>query len=232
MAVIAQLPKDRGGAEGKVVVIDTEGTWRPERIEQISERFGGEFSLVIRGESCSCSAVDPATTNENILYVRAENSEDQHDKLCNLAESLATGEYRLLIVDSIMAHFRVDYHGRGELNERQQKLGHHLRKLAQMAEEFNLTVLIINQVQSDPGASALFAGADGRKPIGGHVLAHASTTRILLRKGRGEERVAKVIDSPGKPYGAIRLVLVTDSLCRLCRERSYLHHYDGWHQRS
>lgn len=96
-----------------------------------------------------------------------------------------------------MTHFRNDYHGRGELNERQGKLGQHLRKLSQMAEEFNVAVLIINQVQSDPGASALFAGADGRKPIGGHVLAHASTTRILLRKGRGEERVAKVIDSPG-----------------------------------
>lgn len=96
-----------------------------------------------------------------------------------------------------MTHFRNDYHGRGELNERQGKLGQHLRKLSQMAEEFNITVLIINQVQSDPGASALFASADGRKPIGGHVLAHASTTRILLRKGRGEERVAKVIDSPG-----------------------------------
>lgn len=54
-----------------------------------------------------------------------------------------------------------------------------------------------NQVQSDPGASALFAGADGRKPVGGHVLAHASTTRVLLRKGRGEERVAKIQDSPG-----------------------------------
>ena len=57
-----------------------------------------------------------------------------------------------------------------------------------------------NQVQSDPGASALFAAADGRKPIGGHVLAHASTTRLLLRKGRGEERVAKIIDSPGKRF--------------------------------
>ena len=55
-----------------------------------------------------------------------------------------------------------------------------------------------NQVQSDPGASALFAGADGRKPVGGHVLAHASTTRVLLRKGRGEERVAKIQDSPGE----------------------------------
>lgn len=110
----------------------------------------------------------------------------------------ATGHYRLLIVDSIMNLFRTDYHGRGELSERQQKLGQHLKLLATVAEEFNLAVFMTNQVQSDPGASALFAGADGRKPVGGHVLAHASTTRILLRKGRGEERVAKIQDSPGK----------------------------------
>lgn len=160
--------------------------------------------------------------------MRAENSEDQHEQLCGLAEPFASGQYRLLIIDSIMTHFRNDYHGRGELNERQGKLGQHLRKLSQMAEEFNITVLIINQVQSDPGASALFASADGRKPIGGHVLAHASTTRILLRKGRGEERVAKVIDSPG--MWCFPLSLSNSSLTyrhlRLRRERSHIHHHD------
>lgn len=167
------------------VVKDTEGTFRPERCAAIAERFG----------------VDPAaaeTITDNILYARAYNSESQHEILCNMAENFASGEYRLLIVDSICNLFRGDYQGRGELNERQQKLGIHLRKLAEYAEEFNLTVFMTNQVQSDPGASALFAGADGRKPIGGHVLAHASTTRVLLRKGRGEERVAKIMDSPGE----------------------------------
>ena len=113
-----------------------------------------------------------------------------------MAEQFATGQYRLLIVDSICALFRVDYPGRGELSERQQRLNKHLRSLTMVAEEFNLTVFMTNQVQSDPGASALFAQAP--KPIGGHVVAHASTTRILLRKGRGEERVAKIQDSPGK----------------------------------
>ncbi|KAI9855596.1 MAG: Meiotic recombination protein dmc1 [Trichoglossum hirsutum] len=106
----------------------------------------------------------------------------------------ASNEYRLLIIDSIMNCFRVDFCGRGELADRQQKLNQFLSKLAHMAEEFNT-----NQVQSDPGASALFAGADGRKPVGGHILAHASTTRVLLRKGRGEERVAKIQDSPDCP---------------------------------
>ncbi|KAJ5109752.1 Meiotic recombination protein dmc1 [Penicillium argentinense] len=183
MSVIAQLPKSLGGADGKVAYIDTEGTFRPERIAQIAERFG----------------MDPDTAQENIAYARALNSEHQLELLNTLSCEFAGGEFRLLVIDSIMNCFRVDYCGRGELAERQQKLNQFLMKLAHMAEEFNVCVLMTNQVQSDPGASALFAGADGRKPVGGHVLAHASTTRVLLRKGRGEERVAKIQDSPDCP---------------------------------
>ncbi|KAJ5096298.1 hypothetical protein NUU61_005654 [Penicillium alfredii] len=183
MSVIAQLPKEMGGADGKVAYIDTEGTFRPERIAQIAERFG----------------VDPDSAQENIAYARALNSEHQLELLNTLSREFAAGQYRLLVIDSIMNCFRVDYCGRGELADRQQKLNQFLMKLAHMAEEFNVCVLMTNQVQSDPGASALFAGADGRKPVGGHVLAHASTTRVLLRKGRGEERVAKIQDSPDCP---------------------------------
>lgn len=117
---------------------------------------------------------------ENIIYGRALNSEHQLDLLNSLSQNFATGEFRLLIIDSIMACFRVDYCGRGELADRQQKLNQMMSKLTHMAEEFNVAVFMTNQVQSDPGASALFAGADGRKPVGGHILAHASQTRILL----------------------------------------------------
>ena len=173
----------------------------------------------------------------------------QLELLNTLASSFSGNEYRLLIIDSIMACFRVDYCGRGELADRQQKLNQYLSKLTHMAEEFNVCVLMVcctsaltfqassvksrawdllqwqtNQVQSDPGASALFAGADGRKPVGGHILAHASTTRVLLRKGRGEERVAKIQDSPGQftspPYFAEEAELpltCSDSFCRLPR---------------
>ncbi|EKV11430.1 Meiotic recombination protein (Dmc1), putative [Penicillium digitatum] len=180
MSVVAQLPRESGGAAGRVAYIDTEGTFRPERIAQIAERFG----------------IDPDTAQENISYARALNSEHQLELLNTLSQAFAGGEYRLLVIDSIMNCFRVDYCGRGELADRQQKLNQFLMKLAHMAEEFNVCVLMTNQVQSDPGASSLFAGADGRKPVGGHVLAHASTTRVLLRKGRGDERVAKIQDSP------------------------------------
>ncbi|KAK5130835.1 Meiotic recombination protein dmc1 [Meristemomyces frigidus] len=196
LAVIAQLPREQGGGDGKVAYIDTEGTYRPERIVQIAERFG----------------LDPVAANENILYVRAQNSEHQADSLCQMTEQLATGEYRLLVVDSICALFRVDYLGRAELSERQQKLNLHLSKLTKTAEEFNVAVFMTNQVQSDPGASALFAGADGRKPIGGHVVAHASTTRVLLRKGRGEERVAKIQDSPDCPEREATYIITTGGI--------------------
>ena len=199
MCIVAQLPPDLGGAEGKACYIDTEGTFRPERIAAIAERWG----------------VDADTALENIMYARALNSEHQMELLNSCAKAFAGGEFRLLVIDSIMNCFRTDYSGRSELSERQQKLNQFLMRLAHMAEEFNICVLMVrlvtttiesttyltcqqtNQVQSDPGASALFAGADGRKPIGGHVLAHASATRVLLRKGREDLRIAKLQDSPG-----------------------------------
>lgn len=107
-----------GGAEGKVAYVDTEGTFRPERIQQIAERFG----------------VDPDQALDNISYARAQNSEHQAELLEKLSEFFATNEYRLLIIDSIMACFRVDYTGRGELNERQQNLNKYLARLTRIAE--------------------------------------------------------------------------------------------------
>lgn len=135
-----------------------------------------------------------------MIYARAYNSEHQMDLLTLLAARFAEekGAYRLLVVDSIMALFRTDYCGRGELSERQQKLNAMLSRLMKIAEEFNLAVFITNQMSADPGAGMTFV-ADPKKPIGGHVLAHASTTRLSLRKGRGETRVCKIYDSPDVP---------------------------------
>ncbi|VDP46628.1 unnamed protein product [Heligmosomoides polygyrus] len=103
------------------------------------------------------------------------------------------GVFKLLIVDSIMALFRVDYSGRGELAERQQKLAQMMSRLQKIAEEYNVAVFISNQMTADPGAGMTFQ-VDPKKPIGGHILAHASTTRIMLKKGRGETRIAKADD--------------------------------------
>lgn len=195
LCITTQLPVEQGGCAKKVAYIDTEGTFRPERIKEIAYRFD----------------LDPEVALENVMYARALNSEHQMELLEQLSEELATGSYGLVIVDSILANFRVDYSGRGELSERQQRLNVFLNKLCRISEEFNCAVFLTNQVQSDPGANSLFGPTS--KPVGGHVLAHASATRIMLRKGRGDERVAKLQDSPDMPEGECVYVIKAKGIC-------------------
>ena len=114
-----------------------------------------------------------------------------------LSRVMAQDRYALVIVDSATNLFRTDYTGRGELSERQGQLGQFLRKLSCMAEEFGVAVVITNQVTADPGGMSF--AKDSTKPIGGNIIAHASTTRLRLRKGRGSERICQVYDSPTLP---------------------------------
>ena len=180
LCVTSQLPINQGGGEGKVAFIDTEGTFRPERIPAIAERFG----------------LDPDETLDNILYARAFTHEQQMELIQMIGAHMTEEQFRVLIIDSITALFRVDFSGRGELADRQQRLGQMMSALSKLAAEFNIAIFITNQVMASPD-SALFVQAP--KPIGGHILAHASTTRLYLRKGKGAERVAKIYDSPSLP---------------------------------
>uniref|UniRef100_A0A0D9XWU5 RecA family profile 1 domain-containing protein n=1 Tax=Leersia perrieri TaxID=77586 RepID=A0A0D9XWU5_9ORYZ len=169
LCVSTQLPIHMHGGNGKVAYIDTEGTFRPERIVPIAERFGMDANAVL----------------DNIIYARAYTYEHQYNLLLGLAAKMAEEPFRLLIVDSVIALFRVDFSGRGELAERQQKLAQMLSRLTKIAEEFNVAVYITNQVIADPGGGMFIT--DPKKPAGGHVLAHAATIRLMLRKGKGEQ---------------------------------------------
>uniref|UniRef100_A0AAZ1WYD4 Meiotic recombination protein DMC1/LIM15 homolog n=1 Tax=Oreochromis aureus TaxID=47969 RepID=A0AAZ1WYD4_OREAU len=184
LCVTAQLPGEDGYSGGKVIFIDTENTFRPDRLRDIADRFNVDHDAVL----------------DNVLYARAYTSEHQMELLDFVAAKFHEegGVFKLLIIDSIMALFRVDFSGRGELAERQQKLAQMLSRLQKISEEYNVAVFITNQMTADPGAGMTFQ-ADPKKPIGGHILAHASTTRISLRKGRGEMRIAKIFDSPDMP---------------------------------
>ncbi|XP_060562312.1 meiotic recombination protein DMC1/LIM15 homolog [Ruditapes philippinarum] len=184
LCVTAQLPGASGYTGGKVVFIDTENTFRPDRLKDISDRFNLDQNAVL----------------DNVLYARAYTSEHQYELLDYVAAKFyeESGVFKLLIVDSIMALFRVDFSGRGELADRQQKLAQMLSRLQKIAEEYNVAVFITNQMTSDPGAAMTFT-VDPKKPIGGNILAHASTTRLSLRKGRGETRICKIYDSPDRP---------------------------------
>ena len=182
LCVTAQLPRSMKGGNGKVAYIDTEGTFRAERIVEIAGRFG----------------VDPSAVLDNIIVARAYTHETQIQLLTLLAAKMAEECFSLLVVDSSTALFRVDFSGRGELAERQQVLGKFLSRLTKLGEEYGIAVVITNQVVSDPGGGAVFI-SDPKKPIGGHIMAHASTTRLFLRKGKGDQRICKMYDSPCLP---------------------------------
>ena len=171
------------------VYIDTENTFRPERIKQIAEGEG----------------MDPLTVLRHIKIARAFNSDHQM-LLAEKVEDLITKQglkVKLLVVDSLTAHFRAEFIGRGTLAERQQKLNKHMHTLARLASMYNLTVYLTNQVMAKPDT---FFG-DPTQAIGGHIVAHASTFRLYLRKGRKGTRVAKLIDSPNLAEGEASFVL-------------------------
>ncbi|XP_063382041.1 meiotic recombination protein DMC1/LIM15 homolog [Cydia fagiglandana] len=184
LCVTTQIPSPSGYQGGKVMFLDTEHTFRPDRLRPIADRFNLDQNAVL----------------DNVLYARAYTSEHQAELLDYVAAKFHEegGVFKLLIIDSIMALFRVDFSGRGELADRQQKLAQVLSRLQKISEEYNVAVFITNQMTADPGATLSFQ-VDPKKPIGGNILAHASTTRISLRKGRGENRIAKIYDSPDLP---------------------------------
>lgn len=182
LAVTCQLPIDQGGGMGKCLWIDTEGTFRTERIIPIAERFG----------------LDPNEVMDNIAYARAYNTDHQAQLLVTASAMMAESRYALLIVDSSTNLYRTDYSGRGELSARQMHLGQFLRNLQRLADEFGIAVVITNQVVAQVDGASMFV-SDPKKPIGGNIMAHASQTRLYLRKGRGETRICKIYDSPSLP---------------------------------
>jgi meiotic recombination protein DMC1 len=183
LCVACQLPSSQGGGAGKAAYIDTEGSFRPERVIPIAERWGLDAQAVL----------------DNIVVARAFSHEHQTDLLVSLAAKMTEEPFRLLIVDSVCALFRTDFVGRGELAERQQKLGQFLAALKRLAECYGVAVVLTNQVMATPEGGGLSFVTDPKKPIGGHVLAHASTVRVFLRKGKGEQRLAKIVDHPSMP---------------------------------
>ena len=191
LAVNVQLPPEKGGVNGKAVFIDTEGTFRPARIKQIAEQMGANPDKVLK----------------NIFVARAFNSDHQILLLEKVGEMIKAGEpIKLLIVDSLTAHFRAEFAGRGQLADRQQKLNKYLHNLMKLAETHNLAVYVTNQVMANP--AQMFG--DPTTAIGGNIVGHASTYRIYLRRGKQGSRVAKLIDSPNLPDNEC-VFMVTDA---------------------
>jgi DNA repair protein RadA len=181
LAVNVQLPSNKGGLDGSVLFIDTEGTFRPERIEAIAKAMG----------------LDPKKILDNIFVSRVTSTNQQILTAERADKLVREKNVKLIIVDSLMSLFRSEFIGRGALNERQQKLNAHIHKLQRLADSYSLAVYITNQVMDNP---AILFG-DPTQPVGGNIIAHAATTRLYVRKSKEEKRIIRLVDSPSMPEG-------------------------------
>jgi DNA repair protein RadA len=192
LAVNVQLPKDKGGLGGNVLFIDTEGTFRPERIEQIAKAAG----------------MDPKEVLANIAMVRVPTTEQQILTLERADSVIQEMNIKLIIIDSLTSLFRSEFIGRGALGERQQKLNQHIHRLQTLADKYGLAAYITNQVMDNPGI--MFG--DPTVPIGGNVIAHAATTRLYMRKSKEDKRIVRLVDSPNMPEGECVIKITPDGI--------------------
>ncbi|MCG2863655.1 MAG: DNA repair and recombination protein RadA [Vulcanisaeta sp.] len=192
LSVMVQLPEDKGGLRAKALYIDTENTFRPERIMQIAKYRG----------------LDPQEALRNILYARAYNSDHQMMIVEESRKIIEKENIGIILIDSLVTHFRSEYPGRENLAERQQKLNHHIAQLLRIADIYNVAVVVTNQVVAQPD---VFFG-NPLKPAGGNVVAHGATYRIWLRKGKENTRIAKIFDSPYHPEREVTFRITEDGL--------------------
>jgi DNA repair protein RadA len=182
LCVNVQLPPEEGGLGGAALYIDTENTFRTERIFQMAQNLG----------------LDPKEAIKKIIFAEAYTSDHQMFLLENADKVIKENGVRLIIVDSLTSHFRSEYLGREMLAERQQKLNKHMHRLIRLARGFNAAAVATNQVMSKPD---VFFG-NAIHPVGGHIVAHTSHTRVFLRKSaRGPVRIARLVSSPHLPEG-------------------------------
>jgi DNA repair protein RadA len=204
LAINCQLPRELGGLGGSCLYIDTENTFRPERIEQMVA--GLELANLPEGYTLP-------TTEEflgNIHVARAHSSDHQMlliDAARELSNELAPSSLpvKLIIVDSLTSLFRAEYAGRGTLAGRQQKLNRHMHDLFKLVDDLNAVAVVTNQVMSNPGL--LFG--DPTKPIGGNIVGHTATFRLYLRKSKAGKRIARLVDSPNLPDGEATFMVET-----------------------
>ena len=192
LSVNVQLPLERGGLNGKAAYIDTEGTFRWERVEAMARALG----------------LDPDEVMENILYQRVYNSDHQMAVVDELFVLVPKENIKLVVVDSVTGLFRAEYPGRENLAVRQQKLNRHLHQLVKLAEAYNVAVVVTNQVMARPD---VFYG-DPTQAVGGHILYHTPGVRIQLRKSKGNKRIARVVDAPHLPEGEAVFVITDEGI--------------------
>jgi DNA repair protein RadA len=184
LCVNATLPIEEGGSNSTAIYIDTEGTFRPERIKQIAESKGLDANEVLK----------------KVKFCQIFNASHLELTIKNLGGEIEKHKPKLIIIDSVISLHKAEYTGRGTLAERQQKLNPMLHHVIKLAEMYNVAFVMTNQVIANPDTTY---GVDPVKPSGGNIIGHVSTYRIYLRRS-GKNRMARIIDSPYHPYSDVK----------------------------
>jgi len=178
LAVNCQLPKDRGGLDGSCLYVDSENNFIPQRVVQMAKHVG---------------VSDPL---DKIIIAPCFTSTHQRFILDVMPRKIEENNVRLIIVDSLIAHFRSEYVGRESLAERQQLLNQYIGKLRHYARTYNLAVVYTNQAITNPTPF----GRD-IKPAGGNITGHGGTPNLWIRRGKGNIRIIRLCKSPFLPEG-------------------------------
>lgn len=221
LCVNVQLPPEFGGTGKSAVYIDTEDSYRPERIVEMVRGLDDEVLQAcmdrdgIDGTPSDGDAMEEledkflsrvyssSAINTNMQMMLVQEAED-------IAKKLRDSDFPvgLLVVDSVIGHFRAEYSGRGELADRQQKLTRHMDDLTTFSTTYDASVVLANQVLANPDQ---FFG-DPMKAAGGNVITHRSTFRVKLRQGKKEKRVFMLEDAPNLPDGQTPYVVTEDGI--------------------
>ena len=187
-AVCVQQPEESGGLNGGVLFVDSEETFKPERVVEIATARGLDADKILKG----------------IVYAPAYNSDHQMLILQKADEQIKQNNIKLIVVDSVMAHFRNEYLGREELATRQGKLNQHLHQILRLARAFNAVAFITNQVTANPSGNPY---APQWFAAGGNIMGHISGLRLQIRKAGANKRIATITDSSWLPYGEAPFIL-------------------------
>lgn len=192
-AVMATRPVEEGGLDTNVIYMDTENTFKANRIAEIAEARGYDVKEVL----------------SKIFVIKVYNASHQIVAMDKVRERCKEAKSRLLIVDSVICHFRAEYCGRGTLAERQQLLNKHIAELKAYAIANDAVVIVTNQMASRPDA---FFG-NPNAPTGGNVLQHACAYRIYIRAGKAGKRVIRLVKSPDLPEGECVVTINNKGVC-------------------
>jgi len=201
---------DSEGTMAGMITPRPDGT--PGRLQQVAAaQFKKEYPTPPESDEAATAIWKQKQTDfiqavmKNTLICRVLSSEHQMGVVKNILAIVWQYNIKLIVVDSLIAHFRAEYIGRGTLANRQQLLNQHINDLMHL-KGTTAIIIVTNQVQAKPDQFSSYPGADPNEATGGNIVKHAFNNRIKCRKGKKGSVKLELIDSSYLPYSTANII--------------------------